>query len=114
VALPPAGGVGPGDSLWFLAACERCGSDLAEPFRNQSERDHWAIAHLLGTGHTVNISVDGVPAEAHLTAYLRRTEDGAGFKWLCPGDAHPAWIGNYETPQLAIADWRGHSGVSVR
>jgi hypothetical protein len=100
--------------IWFMASCDRCNSDLAQPFRVQSERDQWAVAHLVDTGHVVRIGVDGIPDSAHLTAYLRRTADGNGFKWLCPGDAHPAWIGNYETVQLALADWRSHSGVSVR
>jgi hypothetical protein len=115
--LTPPGELGPNfraGSIWFLAGCDRCSTDTAEPFQNQTKRDGWAVDHLTSTGHVVRISVDGVPDSAHLTAYLRRTDDGAGFKWLCPGDARPAWIGNYETVQLALADWRSHSGVSVR
>lgn len=116
--LTPPGELGSnlraGGSIWFLAGCDRCGEDLAQPFRIQAERDGWAVEHLTSTGHVVRIGVDGVSDSAHLTAYLRRTADGDGFKWLCPGDAHPAWIGNYETVQLALAGWRSHSGVSVR
>lgn len=118
----PAGGLGPiagatearSPGIWFLASCDRCGNDFGQPFRVQVDRDRWAVNHLLGTGHVVRIGVDGVPDSSHLAAYLRRTDDGDGFKWLCPGDAHPVWVGTYETPQLALADWRGHSGVSVR
>jgi hypothetical protein len=115
--LTPPGELGPNlraGSIWFLASCDRCDEDLSQPFRVQAERDVWAVEHLTSTGHVVRISVDEIPDSSHLTAYLRRTDDGDGFKWLCPGDEHPVWVGNFETVQLAIADWRGHSGVSLR
>lgn len=105
-------GSGPSDSLWFLAECHHCGGDLAQPFRKQAERDQWAIAHLLGTGHAVRLSVDGIDDDLHLAAYLRRTDDAGGFKWLCPAPTCAVrWIGSYDTPQLALADWRGHAGI---
>lgn len=107
----PTGGLGSaaGPPLWFLANCDPCGSDLAQPFRSQVERDAWAIAHLLGTGHTVGLSVDEVPSDAHLSAFLRNTPDSGGFRWLCMAPECARWIGPYGTPQLALADWRGHA-----
>jgi hypothetical protein len=99
-------------SLWFLADCDRCGGDLAQPFRRQAERDQWAIDHLLGTGHAVRLSVDGLAEDLHLTTYLRYTDGRDGFKWLCPAPQCAKWIGPYETPQLALADWRGHARLA--
>lgn len=103
----------PGGLIWFLANCERCGGEsFSQPFRRQAERDQWAIGHLLGTRHAVSLSVDEVSAESHLSTYLRFTDDGDGFKWLCMATGCVKWIGPYDTPQLALADWRGHAGLA--
>jgi hypothetical protein len=103
---PPVGELG---LIWFLAHCARCsGEDLSQPFRTQVVRDSWAIEHMAATGHTVSLSVDEASADSHLSAYLRRTDDGDGFKWLCMAGSCVTWIGPYDTPQLALADWRGH------
>lgn len=109
---PPSGELDP--IVWLLAYCARCGSELAQPFRSQVDRDAWAVEHLLATGHTVSMEIDGQDGnvEAHTSVYLRRTDDGDGFKWLCMASGCVRWIGPYDTPQLALADWRGHESVT--
>jgi hypothetical protein len=109
-ATPP-GELGPNLPLWFLAHCDPCGGEsFAEPFRRQADRDTWAVDHLLATGHTVRLSIDDVPSDTHLAAYLRRVDAaGEAFQWLCPSTDCARWIGPHETPQLALADWRGHA-----
>jgi hypothetical protein len=115
VAASTSSEVRPGSGLitdlWFLAGCARCGEDLAQPFRRQAERDQWAIAHLLGTRHSVSLSVDGMSADVHQSMYLRFDDDGAEFKWLCMAVSCVKWIGPYATPQLALADWRFHEAT---
>jgi hypothetical protein len=104
---PPGGGLGP--IVWYLAVCHRCEPDLAEPFRDEDERDTHAAAHLVGTGHTVVISVEGFDAlpGLHMSAVVKRTEGGE-FKFLCPAGDCQRWNGPYGTAQLAIASWRAH------
>lgn len=124
VAASTPTGAAPG-GIWFLAGCDRCDPDLDQPFSVQADRDQWAMAHVVATHHTVRLTVDGVAPESHLSVVIRyrsnpavtgRPVAGGTYAWLCPApDADCVrWHGPYETPQLALADWRGHSGVSVR
>lgn len=96
--------------VWFLAVCHRCGEDLAQPFRDEHDRDEWAARHLADVGHTVQLTVEGLDAMPglHMSGVLRLDDDGR-FKWLCPAADCERWNGPYDTPQLAIASWRGHS-----
>jgi hypothetical protein len=99
--------------VWFLARCARCGDaagvDNAEPFRDESERDDWAAAHIRDTGHVVRLSVDKLEElpDFHLSGVLSADEHG-GFRYVCPADACSTSCGPFPTPQVAIGSWRTH------
>jgi hypothetical protein len=106
--------------VWFLAECHRCGQDLAQPFRDETERDGWALDHAESTGHLVHLTAEwqdhpaAEPAPAHLAAMIR-CFPGSVWRWLCPSaacaarkDGTPRWNGPYGTGQLALASWRAH------
>jgi hypothetical protein len=126
-AVSSSGGVGPIRSftaiaepadvvVWYLAICHRCGGeDLAEPFRDEDERDEWATKHVAETGHTVQLTIDGfddLPG-LHMTGVLRRDDNGQ-FRFLCPADDCKRWNGPYDTAGLAITSWRAHIPAVAR
>ena len=96
-------------TAWFLALCAQCGDDLAQPFRDEDERDTWAAEHLTATGHVVRLAVDQFEdiVSLHLTAVIRRVGLGQ-FEFQCRADGCSRWNGPYPTAQSAIASWRQH------
>lgn len=109
---------------WFLAGCNRCGPGLAEPFRDEFDRDLWAIRHTETTGHLVHLSIENAecgtprPSSAHPAALIR-CFSGSMWRWLCPSescairaDGTPRWNGPYDTGLQALASWRAHGRTS--
>lgn len=107
---PLPGGVG-SIVLWYLAACHRCQTDLAVPFRTPEGRDLWAAEHATATGHAVVVSIEGIePERDHTAGVVRRCDEINGFKWLCMTGATNCrrWNGPYDSAQLALASMAAH------
>jgi hypothetical protein len=94
--------------MWFIAICHRCNPDFGQPFGDEDERDEWAAAHAVGTGHVVQLLIEVQHAElgGHTTAMLR-FEDDRGW-WLCTAEPCVRWNGPYVSAQLAAASFRSH------
>lgn len=109
--VPAPGGAPPIDGLgapdWHLATCHRCDPDFSQPFRDEDERNDWAVAHVTQVGHTVHIH-PAVSSTEHATALIRTDGQGAGYRWLCPTDGCVRWSGPYVSAQLALASWVSH------
>lgn len=98
-----------GPMVYHLALCVRCGDDLAQPFREESDRDRWAAEHVKGTGHAVRLVMDKLEdfVSLHICGIISRDETGA-FRYVCPADDCATSCGPFDTPELAIASWRTH------
>lgn len=113
--LPQRGGLGSSllemlvpTEMWFIAICHRCDPDFGQPFSDEDERDEWASAHAVGTGHVVQllIEVQHVELGEHTTAMLRFENDRAW--WLCTAPSCEQWNGPYDGAPLAAASFRSH------
>lgn len=125
---PPSGGVGVavsraeigeylrdafrvtfGPMVYHLALCARCGDDLAEPFRDETDRDTWAADHVTGTGHAVRLVMHGLEdfVSLHICGIISRDEHGS-FRYVCPADDCATSCGPFTTATSAIASWRTH------
>ncbi len=99
---------------WYLADCATCPGDLAEPFRDETERDTWAARHLADTGHAVRLTIDDfdlLPG-LHLTGSVQRVS--GDYRWSCPADECGRSNGPYGTAGAAIAAWRTHTPAVSR
>ena len=110
-------------TTWHLALCHRCEPDYAQPFTDDTERDSWAVAHVTATGHVVQVTTETTwqwqnesgkfGAGDHETAMLR-FEDPEGWGHLCTTKGCERWNGPYDSGQLALASFRGHTAKSAQ
>jgi hypothetical protein len=107
---PPAGEVGP-VFVWYLAGCGRCGSlDTPEPFRDEADRDDFALEHSQLTGHVVHLSeATGEGRDGQHTAVLIRCFGSEGWRWLCPAAGCERWNGPFVSGFGALQSWRSHA-----
>lgn len=114
-------------TTWHLALCHRCEPDFAQPFTDDTERDSWAVAHVAGTGHVVQVTTETTwtwqdvsgksGAGDHETAMLRFEDpEGTSDGWfyLCTTKGCERWNGRYDSGQLALASFRGHTAKAAR
>lgn len=94
--------------MWFIAVCHRCDPDFGQPFAAEDERDEWAAAHAVGSGHVVQLLIEVARVELgeHTSAMLRFEDDRAW--WLCTAPGCARWNGPYVTAPLAAASFRSH------
>jgi hypothetical protein len=102
--------------VWHVLWCHTCDPDYGISYPTEGERDGAAFTHV-PSGHVVELSIEPVPAtevpgkgavwSGHEGGVRLRRDENGQFRWLYPTDGSVTWAGPYDTPQLALASWRG-------